>query len=689
MELFVTLLCLSTVYGNHLTINWTKPSGWKGYMEHPPGAPFSPCPCDMASNFCDPSCCCDEDCDTFPMNTPSCPSSVIEAQAKESVSPHACKYFGLFSPEWHSFFCPVKENSPILGLFYPPEQAIRDFQKYLTVVGQEHYSYQEEAVHISDLEHWPHYALGAHVLVGEDLGGPVVRGALQLPQPVLEGFCVDTFPVHFLEDFSHECPVIMSPGKCESEASLSVASYLQPSDGTTTDQPAGLSQVIGNLSSLNFVNASVQYQWLEDITGFIKVQGVNIPTLLAQSSAADLEGDILPYLDEATDQCHNVVLAVEYHLAWEGPAIVNIAATITLGSVPVFPEPKEDACTTFEEQNPTCVIPPAPWPLPLSATPQVFLIQHFKVQFHHSPTTNASGDASDFTPEEAEMGKLSIPERSGNPGYLLHRPLLAGYVEYNNSTGEENSTNDNLLSVVLNVSTGLYVWRPDESGSCYTLPMEKVTFGVDMFSACLYKWSAVIFCSDLRETLEEALYSLVQAEVISAFGWPNVTNEEDFLPIIFEHHKEDNKTSGSGCDIPSALEYTIIYQNVLEEHSSALAVHQVIGASVRLCYKTLHFGHNFSSGSQLLTSSVVFSHQPRPSGLSRFWEAMEDRWCERGTCWREVLWPWTHGWTGMGWGDQDHPSITLASLLAQSFLALVLLIPPLVLTFTQGFRLSW
>lgn len=362
------------------------------------------------------------------MGMPSCPSSVNEPQAKESVSPHACKYFGPFSPEWHSFFCPVKENSPVLGLFYPPEQVIRDFQKYLTVVGQEYSSYQEEAVHISDLEHHPHYTLGAQVLVGEDLGGPVVRSALLLPQPVLEGFCVNTSPVHFLEDLNHECPVIMSPGNCEYEASLSVASYLQPSDGTTPDLPASLSQVIGNLSSLDFVNTTVQYQWLEDVSGFIKVQGVNIPTHLAQSNLTGLEGDILPYLDEATNQCHNVVLAVEYHLAWEGPAIVNIAATITLGSVPMFPEPKEHPCTTFKEQN-HCALLPAPWPLPLSATPQVFLIQHFKVQFHHSPTTNASVNTSDFTPEEAEMEEIIISERSGNPGYLLHRPLLAGYVE--------------------------------------------------------------------------------------------------------------------------------------------------------------------------------------------------------------------------------------------------------------------
>lgn len=325
----------------------------------------------------------------------------------------------------------MKKNSPILGLVYPTLQTIRDFQKYLIVVRQQHYSYKKKAVHIPDQEYQPHYVVGAQVLVGGDLGGPVVHGALQLPQPVLEGFCVDTFPVHFLEDFSHECLVIMSPEKCESQVSLSVANYLQPVDETTSDQPSGPSQVIGNLSSLKLVNASVQYQWLEDITGFIKVQGISIPTSQSQSNSVDMKGDILPYFDEAESQCHNVVLAVEYHLSWEGPVIVDISATIMMGNVPVFPEPKKDTCATISEQNLSCTSPSAsaPQPLPLSAMPQVFLMQRYMIQFHHSPSANRSSNNSDFTSEEGEIGEPSIPERSGNPGYLSHRPLLAGYVE--------------------------------------------------------------------------------------------------------------------------------------------------------------------------------------------------------------------------------------------------------------------
>lgn len=126
-----------------------------------------------------------QDCNTFLMSMPSCPFSVNEPQAKESDSPHDCKYFGHFSPEWHSFFCPVKENSPILSLFYPLEQTKRDFQKNLTVVGQEYCSYQEEAVHISKLEHQPHYNAGAAIPVLSDNAFRAVTRASLAPVQLL------------------------------------------------------------------------------------------------------------------------------------------------------------------------------------------------------------------------------------------------------------------------------------------------------------------------------------------------------------------------------------------------------------------------------------------------------------------------------------------------------------------------
>lgn len=187
---------------------------------------------------------------------------------------------------------------------------------------------------------------------------------------------------------------------------------------------------------------------------------------------------------------------------------------------------------------------------------------------------------------------------------------------------------------------------------------------------------------------EAALYSLVQAEVISTSGWPNVTKEEDFLPIIFMQHT-DNTTTDSGCDVPSSLEYRIIYQDVLAEPGPGRAVHQVVGASARLHYQTLHLSNNISSGAHLLTSSAVFAQHSKPSKLSRFWEAMEDRWCERETCWREILWPWTHGFSRREWVGDIYESGFLADFLAQSLLGLALFFPPLVVTLTQGYRLVW
>lgn len=368
-----------------------------------------------------------QDCSTSSINIPSCLSPAARGQEEESIPTYTCKYFGPFSPEWHSFFCPVKENTPYLGLFYPPYQAIRDFQKYQASVRHQHYSYQEEGVHVPDEEYQPHYVHGEQVLLGKDMGGTVVQGPLLLPQLVLEGICVDTFPVHFLEDLSHKCIIFMSPEKCESEAALSVASYLHPSDNSATDPPSGYLQIIGNLSNLNLVNASVEYRWMEDVTKFIKVQGGGIPTSWVQNTAATLDESSLPYLDEEAGWCNNVVLAVEYQLAWEGPVIVDIAATITLGNVPVLPEPQEDACT-FREQNLTCYTPLVPKLPPLSATPQLFLLQHFMVKFHHTYTSsNASDDTIDLVSELDDVGFMDLSERSGNPGYLIHRPLLAGY----------------------------------------------------------------------------------------------------------------------------------------------------------------------------------------------------------------------------------------------------------------------
>ena len=340
----------------------------------------------------------------------------------ELVATHTCKYFGPFSPEWHSFFCPLKENTPYLGLFYPPYQIIRDYQKYLESVGQKHYSYKEEGMHVPKQEYQSHYVYGEQVLVGKDMSGTVVEGPLLLPQPVLNGVCVNTFSVQFLKDLSHKCIIIMSPEKCKSEAVLSVASYLQPSDGGAS----GFLQVVGNLSSLGLVNTSVEYEWIEDITKFIKVQGGGIPSGWTHTAPTLEESTLtLPYLDVEGGWCNNVVLAVEYQLTWEGPAIVDIDATINMGNVPVFPVPHEDACP-FTEQNLTCPTPPPHKFPPLSTSPQLHLLQHFMVKFHHIYTfSNTSGNTSDLVDD---IGVPALSEKSGNPGYLVHRPLLAGYV---------------------------------------------------------------------------------------------------------------------------------------------------------------------------------------------------------------------------------------------------------------------
>lgn len=346
------------------------------------------------------------------------------------AAPHTCKYFGPFVPEWRSFFCPLKENTPYLGLFYPPHQIIRDFQKLTVKVKQPYYSYKAEGVRAAQQDFHHHYVHREQVVVGQDVGGAVVQAPLLLPQPVLGGVCVDTFPVQFLEDLSHKCSIIMTPERCESEAALSVASYLQPSHSADSSSPSGLWQVIGNLTSLGLLNASVQYEWMKDVTSFIRLQGRGTPTAARTLGIPpNIDGSTVPYFDVDSSWCNNVVLSVEYHLMWEGPAIIDIAATITLGNIPVSPE-DEDAACSFTENSPACSpTPPTPRLPPHSTTPQLTLLQHFMVTFHHIGTSsNASGNASDLAWQADDVGVPSLSERSGSAGYLTARPLLAGFV---------------------------------------------------------------------------------------------------------------------------------------------------------------------------------------------------------------------------------------------------------------------
>ncbi|KAK4320019.1 hypothetical protein Pmani_009088 [Petrolisthes manimaculis] len=131
---------------------------------------------------------------------------------------------------------------------------------------------------------------------------------------------------------------------------------------------------------------------------------------------------------------------------------------------------------------------------------------------------------------------------------------------------------------------------------------------------------------------------------------------------------------GEMCQVPNMLEYNVLYEKGTHPLVGTYPVYQVVGVVIRYQYQDIFMTEGSNEGGISLTSSVIFSLVTAPSQLSRFWEKMEDQWCQGGTCWQEILGPWTH----------PHSSTTLLIVLANTFILATLAVPVLVVVFCHS-----
>lgn len=391
-----------------------------------------------------------QDCSSHDTTAFSCLGGLDGGYLTEKILDNNCKYQGPYSPEWHDFLCFIIENNPYLGLFYKYEASIRDFQTYLSQIRSPKYSYEDRASRIQDQESLPYYILGSNVETIILTNNTEVQGILSLPQQVLNGICINTLPIHFLENFSHMCSLVLSPEACKKNSLLSSASYLQNSDKISPEPYNGFPQVIGNLTSSQVVSTLVEYECFQDTKKFIKVQGLNaflqkLPSDFGKTKehkAKECDGNRLPFYNETSQMCENVVLSVEYSMRWRGPSISEVYAKIILGNVAVSieglygKEYNRDALVEGRTENNFEYTRHRRKYTASPAKVRLSLLQHFKICFHHMGNSNTSNDTMEsvLTDDGSNMDFTenfehypSFSERSGNPGYELGKPILGGY----------------------------------------------------------------------------------------------------------------------------------------------------------------------------------------------------------------------------------------------------------------------
>ncbi|XP_021172651.2 tectonic-2 [Fundulus heteroclitus] len=310
-------------------------------------------------------------------------------------------------------------------------------------------------------------------------------------------------------------------------------------------------------------------------------------TLFLSSGQADFTSEMLV--------CENVTLALDYKFYWKGNGITSISLTRTVGTIVL--------------------------------NGSLALTTRYSAVF-------LNGD--------------SVAEpNSGNPGYQVGRPVIAGILDNNTDLMQRTRIN---------------LWKPVGDGLCSSVNMKPVVFGENSTSGCLLPVGQqnTSRCDLLRATVADLQAALTTAAYVAQRGNPDLTTMTDWLNISFVTPNSSSATvdaAGVCGDIPSHQHISVwslttsLVDGVPQREIQALEVSyskstwalDCGGGDVSLCEDP--------EESQLfpITSSVTFIDIPINAGpaKNRFQINFTEYDCNRNdVCWPELAFPFTRYYTG-------------------------------------------
>ncbi|XP_058889064.1 tectonic-2-like isoform X3 [Acipenser ruthenus] len=419
---------------------------------------------------------------------------------------------------------------------------------------------------------------------GYTQGSPILTENNQyftIPQSMI-GQCVREAPVAFLQNFKSSCVAPLTACNISQSACLN---------------PLELSLRIINGQG-GFINITVIEQLTTDLSDFVSDPN-NAETLSPSQESlfpvSSNSGDL--NASEQNGLCENKSLSLNYTFFWKGNSLTNITVIHLIGKVCLDANAK----------------------LPLTLT------QRFSAVF-------VNGDAT-------------AQSNSGNPGYQIGKPVIAG----------------NMRSSVITRTT-LNVWQPVGNGLCVTAKTTPVLFGVDFASGCILRLSlkGLSNCSQTRETVQKGLSSLVSATIVAKRGNPVSTDLNEWVSISMALNMSStaaDNVPGTCTGVPANMNIQIITADVgvVEgvPQTEILAVEvgftsvtwkiQCGGADVAACV------NDSIVQSFPVSTSVTFIKipaQPLPS-KTRFQLNYTEYDCDRNdVCWPQLAYPLTRYYTG-------------------------------------------
>ncbi|XP_078667584.1 tectonic-1-like [Branchiostoma floridae x Branchiostoma belcheri] len=470
------------------------------------------CTCDLTRSACDVNCCCDPDCTSQDTQSFSqCLENRYKPDDRLCVQDHIIVFENtqfVSNLESNNLFCIYTDNYPARNYYtgadvVDTEQA---FQNLLQTYETTSYSQVDSTATVYE----DFYKSGDPVYTVNESGA---QGTLGLPKADITSNCLDSSVAGFLLDETTSCTREWDSlaDQCETSPSLNANIYyhglkvartpalfqstLPP---TTTTGTVTVTAVTMAVMTTANVTVPVSTSQPGNTTADNSTNLFDNPDLvnftLANITCQDRQGHIVscgftggsvpgPVYNSTSGFCDNMVLSVAYTVTHNGSqGISAVEVSFTLGTL------------------------------------------------HSTQTSVQQTFAITFNKQDSVAGF----RRSGNPGYVVGEPLLAGtLVETTSTTSGEQVRS---IEVSSNRNSWLTMLSSTADGSCLSSgDRTPVVFGEDMRSGCLvtvYFNNITSVCTLLQNTITDALQGTNPPTHVAVYGNSQLDAVGDWVEIL-------------------------------------------------------------------------------------------------------------------------------------------------------------
>ena len=562
------------------------------------------CQCDLTAGMCDPNCCCDSECSdeekklfsdscipqtSSALSIPVC----VSGNTFESIT---TQQYGLQSTSaQEGFLCIEEIKNPSLGVFFKPPGKLTPSLLERTGIEPEHAfgMVGDGSPSAPEDNNRKNYAVGDRLQVA--FASKILSafgGYMPLPSVGPNGRCADTNYMRYrVPVTSNTCP---RRGSCL--GSFSSAAYVEDIRIKRKYSKERGIQDTGDAAEWAPVTvSSLRHRDVD--TGV--VTSIDVPT----------NGSIpATVYDGANKVCANALLGVRYTVFYDATdaTITSVSAQVLIGNVSAA-----------------------------SATTELTMDQEYGVEYMWSDAAYPFEEPE--LKETALVNNLQNRSRSGNPGYILGKPVLAGTVhEYDVVDGTETKKKKIIDAYADGLRMPLVA---DENGRCVaSSPTTQrhgrlINFGHDALSGCTISVTRAqlkALCTSVPSDLAESTlatvpgyFNLTTGIRVGAFGNANPFNDDEAeWPVMSVDTPStqgdyDDKT-GKCTGMVTSADFEFLTHDV----GSFASPQAKIGVA-RVMYrtKTINFhavtGLDSETNDIVLTSTATFV-KLKPSGLEEY-----------------------------------------------------------------------